>query len=414
MELRHLKRIRRGVSIGLFVLSGFLFVDLGGVIPPQLTSIVVSFQFVPALVKTVSTFGLWTIGLAFIVVLTLAFGRVYCSSLCPLGTLQDFFIYFTLRWKKRRHRRRWYDYKPPPYLIHYVLLAVLAVSALAGFFFLLNLLEPFSNFGRITGNVVRPLIVAANNGLASVLESFRSFSLYRIPTHGVEPEVIAGTILFLAVLAYLSIKHGRLFCNLLCPAGAVLGLLSRVALLKISIDRKTCNDCGLCEKVCKAQCINSETKAIDFAACVSCFNCMDACPTVGLKYEGIFSRGRTAAKGPVNAARREFLKTSALPLVLAAGVSPDSTTSAGKSRSKNPVTPPGSLGIEHFSQHCTACQLCVSVCPTQVIRPAFVEYGVAGIFQPRMDYRVNYCTYDCVLCTSVCPTAAILPLALDA
>jgi formate hydrogenlyase subunit 6/NADH:ubiquinone oxidoreductase subunit I len=414
MELRHLKRIRRGVSVGLFVLSGFLFVDLGGVIPPQLTNIVVSFQFIPALVKTVSTFGLWTIGLGVIVLMTMAFGRIYCSSLCPLGTLQDFFIYVTLRWKKRRHRRRWYDYQHPPYLFHYALLALLAISAIAGFFFLLNLLEPFSNFGRITGTFVRPLILAANNGIASVLETFRSFSLYRIPVHAIQLEVIAGTGLFFVVVAYLSVKHGRLFCNLLCPAGAALSLLSRFALLKIVIDRDSCNDCGLCEKVCKAKCIDSEAKKIDFAACVSCFNCIDVCPTVGVKYEGMFSRTRTVAPGPLSPARREFLKTSALPILLVAGSSTDSTTTVGKSRSKNPVTPPGSQGIAHFSERCTACQLCVSVCPTQVIRPSLVDYGVAGIFQPRMDYRINYCTYECTLCTSVCPTGAILPLALDA
>ena len=372
MELRHLKGIRRVVSVVLFVLSGFLFVDLGNVLPPQLTNIVVSFQFVPALIKTISAFGLWTIGAVFVVGLTIAFGRVYCSSLCPLGTLQDFFIYFTLRWKKRRHRRRWYEYTTPPYLVHYLLLAVLTVSALAGFFFLLNLLEPFSNFGRITGSLVRPVIAGINNSLASVLESLRSYNLYRIPIHGIQSEVLAGTVLFFGVLAYLSMKHGRLFCNLLCPAGAVLSLLSRLAVFKIAIDRNTCNDCGLCEKVCKAKCIDSDTKRIDFAACISCFDCIDACPTVGLKYEGVFNRSRPLATGPASPARREFLKTSALPVVLAVGVSPDSTT-VGKSKSKNPVTPPGSLGIDHFSQRCTACQLCVSVCPTQVIRPSFVE-----------------------------------------
>ena len=43
-----------------------------------------------------------------------------------------------------------------------------------------------------------------------------------------------------------------------------------------------------------------------------------------------------------------------------------------------PVTPPGSIGIDHFSGRCTACHLCVSVCPTQVLRPALFEYGMAG------------------------------------
>jgi ferredoxin len=412
MELRFLKRIRVGISLVLLVLSGFLFVDLGGWLPPQWTTAVTAFQLIPALVKTVTMVGLWTVGLFVLVLLTLLFGRVYCSSICPLGTFQDIIIRLVQRWKKKHHRRRWYDYDPPPYRIHYVLLALTALSAAGGVFALLNLLEPFSNFGRIVGVLARPLVVVANNGLAAVAEALHSYGVYRIPLHGAGPEVLVGSLIFLGVLVYLTVKDGRLFCNLLCPAGALLSLLSRFSLFRIVIDKSTCTDCGLCEKVCKAKCIDSETKKVDFPACVSCFNCLDACPTVGLKYEGVLQRFTRRPAKPAQQGRRQFLAMAAIPVVLAGEVKTDTLT-VGKSRSKSAVTPPGSLGVDRFSSLCTACHLCVSVCPTQVIRPALLEYGVAGIFQPRMDYRVNYCTYECLLCTSVCPTGAIRPLPLE-
>jgi ferredoxin-type protein NapF len=76
----------------------------------------------------------------------------------------------------------------------------------------------------------------------------------------------------------------------------------------------------------------------------------------------------------------------------------------------NPVTPPGSVGREHFTDRCTACQLCVASCTTQVLQPSSLEYGFLGMNQPRMDYSKSYCNFDCVKCGEVCPTGAILPL----
>ncbi len=71
------------------------------------------------------------------------------------------------------------------------------------------------------------------------------------------------------------------------------------------------------------------------------------------------------------------------------------------------VSPPGSISIENFTDNCTACHLCVSSCPTQVLQPSFLEYGILGIMQPRMDYIAGYCNYDCTICTEVCPSGAI-------
>lgn len=78
-----------------------------------------------------------------------------------------------------------------------------------------------------------------------------------------------------------------------------------------------------------------------------------------------------------------------------------------------PVSPPGSLGIKHFTDRCTACHLCVAACPTGVLQPSFLEYGLAGVLQPHMDYSTKYCNFDCNRCAEVCPTGAILPLSVE-
>jgi ferredoxin len=77
---------------------------------------------------------------------------------------------------------------------------------------------------------------------------------------------------------------------------------------------------------------------------------------------------------------------------------------------EHPVTPPGSLSRERFNGICTACHLCISACPTQVLQPAYFSYGLRGMLQPRMDYLVSFCNFECTVCGEVCPTGALIAL----
>ncbi len=412
MALRHLRTIRIVISVFLFVLALFMFIDLTGILPPWAVNVLTSPQLIPAIVKIAS--GGAVFGLAAVVILTVLFGRVYCSTICPLGTLQDFFS----RLNRKRNSRRRFRFRPRNTLLHYGLLALTGALALGGSLALLNLLDPFSNFGRLAGTLVRPIAVLANNGMAGLLGIAHVYAVFSVPLRVPSPGALVLTSVFAGAVFAMSFLRGRLFCNTLCPAGALLGLMARFSAFKIVIDKKACKDCGLCEKVCKSECIDSRNMRVDFSACVGCFDCFDACPTVGLRYAGHRRRTRDVPAPGVDRRRRSILQGSAgAALMLLPGS--DTLRSAlpvpsGKSRSKLPISPPGSGSIERFTSRCTACHLCVGACPTQVLSPSFLAYGAGGFLQPRMDYSVSPCNYDCVLCGQVCPSGAILPLAADA
>lgn len=410
--MESLKKIRVVVAIVVFVLAAVVFLDFTGHVPSELPTVLGSLQLVPALVKLFTGLTIASTGFLFVVLLTVAFGRVYCSTICPLGTLQDIVI----RLSGRMRRRQWYSHKAAPVAIHYTLLAASAILAVAGSMALVDLLEPFSSFGRILTNLGGPVLVSLNNATAFMFGWLGIFGLYHVPLLHMQTMAVVLTLVFLGVLVFLSYKHGRLFCNLLCPAGALLSIVSRVSFFKIAIVEERCTDCGFCEMVCKANCIDAESKRIDFNACVGCFNCIEACPTVALKFEGFGSRKEPARPAPVNEPRRAFfgavVATASmmfLPRNNEGNEQAPKVVSYDESR-RMPVTPPGSRNQNRFSNLCTACHLCISVCPPQVLSPSLFEYGLAGIMQPRMNYNAAYCNYECALCTQVCPSGALLPL----
>ena len=79
-------------------------------------------------------------------------------------------------------------------------------------------------------------------------------------------------------------------------------------------------------------------------------------------------------------------------------------TSPGAAARQTPVVPPGSRGLRNFSLRCVGCQLCVDVCPNNVLRPV---KGTLRCFQPEMGFEHGYCRPECVKCGEVCPAGAI-------
>lgn len=371
-------------------------------------------QFVPSLLKFIGATFLGVFGFMVVIVLTLLFGRVYCSTICPLGTFQDVIAYLT-RGKRKRKR---FQFRSPHNRLRYSILAVTALTFVTGSGLLLNLLDPFSGFGRILSNLVRPLVIGLNNGAAMILEQFDNHLLFQVQWPVTVPFSIGIALVLLALVVAMSLKHGRLYCNTVCPVGALLGLFSKVSIFKIGFVAGACQECNRCESVCKANCIDSKQQTIDFSRCVGCFNCFSTCKKEGLRFEARWRKTEPAI--PQKSGRRAFIANSVMWIIGLASGAFAQTKPIIQSKpttipvpATGPVTPPGSVSVNHFTSQCTACHLCVSVCPSRVLVPSLFEYGLSGMMQPRMDFQSGHCNYDCTDCLNVCPSGAILPLDVE-
>lgn len=399
-----LKGVRLGAAAVFGAATTALFLDPGGDAVALLARPLTSLQFIPALLKSLAVPGVWIAGALFVLVITFLFGRVYCSTVCPLGLLQD----AAIRLRKTVDRRRRFRYGRADYGVHYAVTAFVLIVLAAGGAWALNLVEPFSNFGRICAALLRPPLAAGNNALASILADAGYYGVHPVQVHPAGTAAVIGAALFLVGVLLLSYHRGRLFCNLLCPTGALLGLVARSSVFRIVIDPKGCVECGLCERVCKASCIDSARKRIDMAACIGCFNCIEACPTVGMAFAPVRKGDGDA---PTDTGRRRVLAAAVAPVLAGTAGSADTTSRAASTgTSSRPVTPPGAGSEAHFTSTCTACHLCVSACPTRVLAPTFLGYGLDGVFQPRLDFHHSFCNYECAACTTVCPTGALKPL----
>jgi ferredoxin len=411
MDLRILKQVRVVFSLIFIVSITILFFDLSFSIQEKFADYPLFLQFIPSLLSFISVTALAGMGFIIVIIITLLFGRVYCSTICPLGILQDVITFIR---KKIKHKNYWLT-KPFTKTRNIILDATILVFLL-GSTIGLNLLDPYSNFGRIVTNIFRPLLIGINNLASYTLEIFDLYLISPVEFKGINILSLFFSILVLGTVVWMSYFHGRLFCNTICPVGSFLGLLSKISLFKIGIIESNCIECGDCETVCKANCIESESKHIDFSRCVGCFNCFDTCPSIGISYVPRYSNKDEVSYD--NDKRSFFKKLGVFILgssILARAQEKIEVYIKNKipENRTHPVSPPGSISIENFTDNCTACHLCVSSCPTQVLQPSFLEYGLLGIMQPRMDYLSSFCNYDCKICTEVCPSGAIISKDLE-
>ena len=410
-----LARIRRWVSGAMLLILGFVFLDIHGLTPPVLVKAVLFLQFIPSLMTSLATQGAglaW--GFLAVLVLTVLFGRVYCSFLCPLGTVMDLAVRARYRSKKPG-----YAYTAPLNILRYTVLGLTVALFFAGSLVLVDFFDPYSVFGRTLSTLVRPLVVLANNAFSRLLETAGIYGLKPVPVYAFSLSVTVVAALSILVILALALMKGRLYCNSLCPVGTLLGLVGRFQLWRFSLDEKTCTSCGLCERVCKSGCIDVAGKTVDTDRCVACFNCLGVCPTQSVTFAFRKMPGMGERNG-VGASRRTFLGTLVLilafPRVVLARVNRPKVfvKNTVPVHRKHPVTPPGSRSIDHFTSACTACFLCVTRCPGRVLEPGIAVYGKEGILMPRLSNRQGFCNFDCTVCGEICPTGAILPLSREA
>lgn len=405
-----LRKFRIVISIVFLILFGAAFLDIHHSLPTSVVNYFIYFQLIPSIFKFFNTYTLIATGFILVLVLVLLFGRVYCSSICPIGTIQD----ISSNISRKVNRRKRYNYSEEFRWLRYSILIITVIIIFSGNLLLINLLDPYSNAGRIFAQLVNPIFIAGNNFLSSVLVSFNLYSIYPIDPKSYSYLLAIFPLVFLFILLYLSFKRGRIYCNTICPVGTFLGFISKYSLFKLQIDKTGCEGCGVCETVCKSECINFQTKEIDFTRCVACYNCIDICPSEVISYSNSWKDNTQSEEK--DSSKREFLSKTFLYVLGLTGISlsqikviPEKESTVPVHRKLN-LSPPGSTSLDHYNSTCTACHLCITACPTKVLQPSFLEFGFLGILQPYMDFKTSFCNYDCVACLEVCPTGAIKTL----
>lgn len=252
--MRVLKHIRVVVSL-VFLVECVALVWLGRMAPAH-AEVAGKLQIVMSMIAASAVAALLWLPL------TIVLGRVYCSSVCPLGTLQDVFIHL-----RRRVRRQAFRYRKPR-RSGYIFLGIYIVSVVAGVSLVPLLLEPWPAFANIVtelaGRGVPP--VAAHTGAGALAG------------------LVCG-IVSVAVVGVYALFRGRDFCNEVCPVGTALGLLSARAVCHIEFDPDRCTACLKCQDECKASCIDVATRRVDNERCVRCFNCVAVCDEGAIRYQ---------------------------------------------------------------------------------------------------------------------------------
>lgn len=414
-----LRKLRISLATLCLMLITLLFCDFTGIFSVRL-AFLAKIQFVPALLS-----GAFAVVIA-LVIAALLFGRLYCSILCPLGILQDMISNIASR--RYKNRFGWRPGKTFCRMFFFFLFAWLVVW-----------LDPYSAFGRIASNLFAPIYRAGNNLLAYFAERSGSFAFYSTDVWMNGGETFAAAIATLGIVTFFAYKFGRLYCNTICPVGAILGFFAQFALFRPRIDTSKCNGCGLCAKNCKASCINPNEHTVDTSRCVVCFDCLEKCPQKAISFSAFQSNApaiesnsaesdasRPSASSSTSAlsssaARRGFLSFVALSMVGKSALAQEKPEKKAKRfdgglapltkrvlpiRTVAPL-PPGGVSVRHFALHCSACQLCVSACPNQVLRPS---KKFPTMMQPEMSFERGYCRPECVRCSEVCPAGAIHPM----
>lgn len=409
-----LKKIRVVLAAVFLLGLTWLFLDFTGTAQLWL-GWMAKLQFLPAILAV-------NVGIVVLLaVLTILFGRIYCSVICPLGVFQDIVSWISAKAHKKQKAGR-FSYSKNHKWLRIAVLVVFVVALLAGGGVIVQLLAPYSAFGRMVTVLLQPVYIWSNNGLAAIAAHYNSYAFYsREVWLSSLPLLIIASVTFV-VLVILAWMHGRTWCNNICPVGTILGALSNRSIFGIRIDEKKCNRCSLCARNCKAAAIDFKNHKVDMSRCVDCFDCIEKCHKGAISF-GLAKKGEKPldveskpAKTSDKPTRRAFLTATATVAVGAALKAQEKTTDGGFAtildkkvlNRETQIVPPGAVSLKNIAQHCTGCQLCVSECPNGVLRPSS---NLLNLMQPVVSYERGYCRPECTRCSDVCPTGAIKPFA---
>ena len=282
-----LKKIRTIAAGAVFILCTLLFLDFTG-LAAKWFGWLAKIQFLPAVLAVNAGVVLA------LVLLTLVFGRLYCSIICPLGIFQDIAARSFKGWRKT-HKKS-YSWSPEKKWLRYGVLVIFIILLIAGFSAVTALIAPYSSFGRIAQNLFAPVWLWGNNLCAWIAEKAGGFAFeHKEVWIKSLPTFIIASVTF-AVLVFLAARNGRTYCNTICPVGTVLSFFSRFAIFRPFFDTSKCGNCHLCEKNCKAACIDVDNHKIDYSRCVDCFDCIDTCKHGAIRYMPFWKAKQTEAQ----------------------------------------------------------------------------------------------------------------------
>ena len=403
-----LRKIRIILASIFFAGVTLLFLDFTGTLHAWL-GWMAKVQLLPAVL------ALNLVTVAVLLLLTLLFGRAYCSVICPLGVMQDIISWIHGKTKKKNRFR--FGYSPAKNWLRYPILVLFIIGLVLGAHSTAILIAPYSAYGRIAANIFAPLYQLGNNFFAWIAERAGSYAFYstEVWIKSVSSLVIAAVTL--AVVGFLAWKHGRTWCNTVCPVGTALGFVSRFSIFAPVIDTEKCRNCGLCGKQCKASCINMKEHEIDYSRCVACMDCIDTCKDGAISYKRRASR-RAAPQDDNQQGRRAFITSAVIAGTAVAAKAQEMKVDGGlaeverarKPERLTPLVPAGAVSLKHMADHCTGCQLCISVCPNHVLRPST---SLLTLMQPEMSYERGYCRPECTRCSDICPAGAIKPVTVE-
>jgi polyferredoxin len=351
---------------------------------------------------------LWAVG---IIGLTVLLGRVFCGFICPFGTIH----HATGRFKAALTGDRMVkaNRKTSAQKIKYFNLIALIVASIIGLN-LTGLLDPISFLFRSMALAVLP---GLGVGLRSIFDALAvsDIKLLNLMSYGAEilvspifgysPKAFQTAwfigIVFLVII-FLNRIRPRFWCRILCPLGALLGIFSRISILRLEKYPEKCTQCNLCLKHCQGAASPRPDQTWETAECHMCFNCHNVCPEDALAFRFSWTAKLTQKPDIGKRALLGGLFTGlSIPLLARLDGQVD------KVSDPRLIRPPGSLAEKDFLELCQRCGQCMKVCPTNAINPTLSEAGMAGFWTPRLMMTQGYCEYTCTLCGSVCPTGAI-------
>ena len=205
-----LRKIRIALAVVFWLGITLLLLDFTGALHGWL-GWMAKIQFLPAVM------ALNVAVIVGLVLLTLVFGRVYCSVICPLGVFQDGVAHLNVARKRKHKNRKPYSYSPEMKWLRYGVWALFVIALIVGVQALVALLAPYSAWGRIVQNLFQPVYLWVNNLFATLAERANSYTFYdkevwlrSLPTF----IVAAVTLVVVVVLAW---RNGRTYCNTICP-----------------------------------------------------------------------------------------------------------------------------------------------------------------------------------------------------